>query len=96
LSNSLKFKGPESPKIHVSAEEGIAEWILSVRDNGTGVDPRFLEQVLLPFKRLHGKGVPGSGLGLAICQKIVLAHEGRIWVESDGEQGTTVHFTMAM
>jgi light-regulated signal transduction histidine kinase (bacteriophytochrome) len=96
LSNALKFRGDASPQVHLSMEEGSGEWILSVRDNGTGIDPRFLEQVLLPFKRLHGKGIPGSGLGLAICQKIVRAHAGRLWVESDGQQGTTVHFTIAM
>jgi signal transduction histidine kinase len=96
LSNALKFRCAGPPQIHISAEEGSGEWILSVRDNGTGVDPRFLEQVFLPFKRLHGKGVPGSGFGLAICHKIVRAHGGRIWVESDGQQGTTVRFTMAL
>jgi light-regulated signal transduction histidine kinase (bacteriophytochrome) len=96
IGNALKFRGTNSPKIHVSAEEGSSEWILSVRDNGSGVDPRFLEQVLLPFKRLHGKGVPGSGLGLAICDKVIRSHAGRIRVESDGQQGTSVHFTIAM
>ncbi|HEY1947121.1 MAG TPA: ATP-binding protein [Bryobacteraceae bacterium] len=96
IGNALKFRDTNSPHIHISAEEGSGEWILSVRDNGTGVDPRFLEQVLLPFKRLHGKGVPGSGLGLAICDKVVRSHAGRIWVESDGQQGTSVHFTIAM
>jgi signal transduction histidine kinase len=96
LGNALKFRGADPPQIHVSAEEGRGEWILSVRDNGTGVDPRFLEQVLLPFKRLHGKGVPGSGLGLAICDKVVRAHGGHIWLESDGQQGTRVYFTLPM
>jgi two-component system, chemotaxis family, sensor kinase Cph1 len=96
LSNALKFKAADSPQIHISAEEGSGEWILTVRDNGSGVDPRFLEAVLLPFKRLHGKGVPGSGLGLAICDKVVRAHAGRVWVESDGQQGTQVHFTLPM
>ncbi|HMF77585.1 MAG TPA: ATP-binding protein [Bryobacteraceae bacterium] len=95
LSNALKFRHAAPPQIQVSAEEGSGEWLLSVRDNGSGVDPRFLEQVLLPFKRLHGKQIPGSGLGLAICEKIVRAHRGRIWLESDGQQGTTVHFTVA-
>jgi signal transduction histidine kinase len=96
LSNSLKFKGANSPQIHISAEEGSGEWILTVRDNGSGVDPRFLEAVLLPFKRLHGKGVPGSGLGLAICDKVVRAHAGRLWLESDGQQGTRVSFTLPL
>jgi light-regulated signal transduction histidine kinase (bacteriophytochrome) len=95
LDNALKFRGSEPPAIDISAEERSGEWVLSIRDNGAGVDPAFREQVLLPFKRLHGKSVPGSGLGLAICDKIVRAHGGRLWLESDGKQGTTVHFTVA-
>jgi light-regulated signal transduction histidine kinase (bacteriophytochrome) len=96
LSNALKFRGADSPRIHISAEEGSGEWILAVRDNGSGVDPRFLEAVLLPFKRLHGKGVPGSGLGLAICDKVVRAHAGRLWLESNGQQGTSTYFTLPL
>ncbi len=94
ISNSLRFRRSTPPQVHISAEEGSEDWIISVHDNGIGVDPRFLEQVLLPFKRLQGKGVPGSGLGLAICAKIVHAHAGRIWLQSDGQQGTTVYFTL--
>lgn len=99
LGNALKFR-PSEPtqtdrvQIRISVEEGSAEWIISVQDNGGGIDPRFLEQVLLPFKRLHGKQVPGSGLGLAICDKIIRAHGGRIWLESDGQRGTTARFTL--
>jgi signal transduction histidine kinase len=51
---------------------------------------------LLPFKRLHNSQTPGSGLGLAICDKILRAHEGRIWVESDGAHGVTVRFTLPL
>ena len=94
LSNSLKFRSSAAPEIAVCAEQGTAECIVSVRDNGLGIDPRFSEQVFLPFKRLHGNGIPGSGLGLAICSKILRAHQGRIWVESDGHSGATVRFTL--
>jgi signal transduction histidine kinase len=94
LSNSLKFRSAAAPEIVVSAEQGIAECTITLRDNGLGIDPPFCEQVFLPFKRLHGKSIPGSGLGLAICSKIVRAHKGRIWAESDGRTGTTVRFTL--
>ncbi len=95
LSNSLKFRSPEIPKIRIAAEQGSDECVISVEDNGVGIDPRFREHVLLPFKRLHSNGAAGGcGLGLAICQKVVSAHGGRIWIESDGEHGTSVRFAL--
>jgi len=95
LNNSLKYQRSEAtPEITITAEQGSGECTISLRDNGVGIDPRFCEQVLLPFKRLHGPEVPGSGLGLAICQKIVFAHQGRIRIESDGSHGTAVSFTL--
>jgi light-regulated signal transduction histidine kinase (bacteriophytochrome) len=95
LSNAIKFRGEASPVIEISAEENGGGYTVSVRDNGSGIDPRFHDQVFLPFKRLHGKNIPGTGLGLAICRKIVQAHGGRIWVESDGKTGSNVKFTLS-
>jgi signal transduction histidine kinase len=94
LSNSLKFRSAAAPEIAIDAGQGTDECTVTVRDNGSGIDPAFCEQVLQPFKRLHGKEVPGSGLGLAICDKIIRAHHGRLWVESDGSHGSTVRFTL--
>jgi signal transduction histidine kinase len=94
LSNAIKFQADTTPEIEIAAEEGSEEYTISVRDNGPGIEARFHQEVFLPFKRLHSKGVAGSGLGLAICHKIMRAHGGRIWVESDGEHGTTAKFTL--
>lgn len=94
LSNSLKFHSNSPPEISIGVEQGTDECTITIRDNGVGIEPRFCEQVLLPFKRLHGHEIEGNGLGLAICSKILRAHQGRICVESDGVQGTAVHFTL--
>ena len=94
LSNSLQYRSDAPPEILITAEQGTDECTVTVKDNGIGIDPRFREQVLLPFKRLHGNGLSGNGLGLAICDKIVRAHRGRLWVESDGPPGATVRFTL--
>jgi light-regulated signal transduction histidine kinase (bacteriophytochrome) len=96
LSNSLKFRSNATPEISIAAEQGTDEYTVILRDNGSGIDPAFCDQVILPFKRLHGKDVPGSGLGLAICDKIIRAHNGRLWVESNGAQGVTVRFTIPL
>lgn len=95
MTNSLKFRSPDTPQIHVSAQRGPdAMWEFSFRDNGIGVAPEYHERVFGVFKRLAGRDIPGTGIGLAICRKIVEAHRGRIWMESEAGQGATVKFTL--
>jgi light-regulated signal transduction histidine kinase (bacteriophytochrome) len=71
------------------------DWVISVRDNGIGIEPQYSEKVFGIFKCLHSRDkYPGSGMGLAICRKIVSRHEGRIWVESELGKGATFRFTV--
>jgi len=96
LRNSLCFRSTTPPEIIISAEQGTDEATITLRDNGLGIDPQFCAEALLPFKRLHGKDLSASGLGLAICEKIIRAHAGRLWLESDGSTGTVAHFTLPL
>lgn len=95
VTNAIKFRSAEAPKIHLSvqrAAEGM--WQFSLRDNGIGIAPEYHERVFGVFKRLASRDVPGTGIGLAICRKIVEAHRGQIWIESEARQGATVKFTL--
>jgi len=96
ISNALKYTRPgEPPRIHISAQHDANLWSFSVRDNGIGIEAQHLENIFVPFKRLHAaEEVPGSGLGLAICQRIIGRYRGRIWVDSTCGQGSTFHFTI--
>lgn len=95
FANAILYRGQEPPRVQVAAEETDDGYLISVADNGVGIDPQYLETVFLPFKRLQGKNIPGNGLGLAVCRKIVRAHGGRIWVESAGKgHGATFKFTV--
>lgn len=94
IGNAVKYRGDRRPQIHVSAEAREADWLLSVRDNGIGIDPRYTQTIFGMFKRLHGQEYPGTGIGLAICQRIVERYGGRIWVESRLGEGSTFWFTL--
>ena len=95
LSNAIKFKGPQIPRIHLSAERREKEWVFSLRDNGIGIDPQYSERIFVLFQRLHTNAeYPGTGIGLALCKKIVERHGGRIWMESQLGQGTIFYFTL--
>ena len=94
ISNSIKYRGEETPRIHVSAERDGEGWVFAVRDNGIGIDPQDADRVFGMFKRLHGSEIPGTGIGLALCRKIVERQGGRIWVGSEKARGATFRFTI--
>ena len=89
IDNAIKFRGERRAEIHVSAISGKKNWVLSVRDNGIGIDPRYAKRIFAAFKRIHNDDYPGSGVGLAIAKRIMERHGGRIWVESELGQGAT-------
>jgi len=95
LDNAVKFMGEQgTPHIEVGAEPQAATLLLWVRDNGMGIEARYLDKVFGLFEKLdaHGDGV---GMGLAIVRRIVEVHGGRIWAESAGlGRGTTFFFTL--
>jgi light-regulated signal transduction histidine kinase (bacteriophytochrome) len=97
IGNGLKYHGTEPPHVHVSAEPGVRknEWIVSVRDNGIGIDAKYFGRIFEIFKRLHDqKEYPGTGIGLAVCRRVVERHGGTIWVESEPGHGSNFRFSI--
>lgn len=94
ISNSIKFRGSDPPRIHVSSSDDEHELVFSIQDNGIGIDPSYHEQIFGLFKRLHGRQYPGTGLGLPICKRIVEQYGGRIWLESEPGQGSIFRFAV--
>jgi len=94
IGNALKYRGEQTPRIRVSAVNENGMWRLAVADNGIGIDPQYHHDIFGIFTRLHGKTIPGTGIGLAICQRVVERYGGRIWVQSQTNQGATFYFTL--
>jgi two-component system sensor histidine kinase VicK len=98
VSNARKYS-PEGGQVHVTASAGPEEAVtVTVADDGLGIEAEAIPRLFGEFYRVQTpdrQGISGTGLGLSICRKIILAHQGEIWAESDGPgQGTRFHFTL--
>jgi PAS domain S-box-containing protein len=95
VGNALKFRGDRLVQIHVEVRQQEATWLFSVRDNGIGIAPEYLNRLFRMGERLHSRTkFPGHGIGLATCKKIVERHGGQIWIESESDKGSTFYFTL--
>lgn len=96
LANAITYRQGPAPAIRVQAAPGEHhDWVLSVADNGIGIEAQHHERIFEIFKRLHtAQEFPGTGIGLAMCRRIVERHGGLIWVTSVVGQGSTFAFTM--
>ena len=89
VENAIKYGQPESGRatLAFSTDEAPHATILSVADNGPGIETRFQDQIFTIFQQLDAGG-EGTGIGLAIVRKIAEAHGGCAWVESVVGNGT--------
>jgi PAS domain S-box-containing protein len=98
VGNARKYS-PDGGKIAVTAAPGPGAAVtVTVADEGLGIEAEAIPRLFGEFYRVQSpdrQGISGTGLGLSICRKIIRAHQGEIWAESDGPgQGTQVRFTL--
>lgn len=93
--NAIKFSG-RGGTVRVSAAGEDGGVLFRVADNGPGIPPEEQDRIFLKYYREPGvrDSIDGAGLGLAISKRIVLAHGGRIWIESEPGKGATFCFTL--
>ena len=74
----------------------IPALVVFVRDNGIGIGPDDRERIFQPFERLKQHEAPGTGIGLAIVKKITELYQGKVWVESEPDRGSTFYVTLPL
>ncbi|AFZ60621.1 AAA family ATPase [Anabaena cylindrica FACHB-243] len=96
LSNAIKYTSYKSiAHIEVGYEVMDGEGVYLIRDNGSGFDMQYADNLFGVFQRLHREqDFEGTGIGLAIVQRIIQRHGGHIWVEAAVDQGATFYFTL--
>jgi two-component system, chemotaxis family, sensor kinase Cph1 len=95
LGNAFKFRADPPLRIELSALRDTQEWVITVRDNGVGVDAEQATRIFGMFSRADDR-IDGAGIGLAVCRRIVEAHGGRIWVEPAAGGGSAFRFTLPL
>ena len=103
VSNAVCYLGDtREPSIEIGRRtdadsSAMRQVLLFVRDNGMGIAPEDQDRVFGLFERLSPQEATGSGVGLAVAQRVVEAHGGKIWVESEGPgRGATFCFTLPL
>ncbi len=95
ISNAIKYMGDQpSPKIEIGGHQKDGKVEVFVKDNGMGIEKKNTETVFGLFKKISNES-DGTGVGLALVKRIIEAHQGSIWVESEGlGKGSTFYFTL--
>ena len=93
ISNALKYSTEErAVQIDISSKSLKSHYLISVKDNGIGIEEEYFDKIFIIFQRLHTKEqFQGNGMGLAITKKIVEKLNGKIWVESEHGKGSTFY-----
>ena len=96
VDNAAKFMGDQAePRIEIGlrGHEIDGKPILFVKDNGIGIAAEHYDRVFGLFNKLNMES-EGTGIGLAIVRRIIEVHGGRIWIESEPDNGATFLFTL--
>jgi len=94
LDNAIEYSGDSPSQIHVGADRQGEEWVISVSDDGIGMEPENTDRIFEVFESLQGQDDDGTGIGLALVERIIERHGGDIRVESEPGEGSTFSFTL--
>ncbi|MEO5891425.1 MAG: ATP-binding protein [Ferruginibacter sp.] len=94
LSNGIKYSN-NNTNVAINISQDDCNVVVSVKDEGLGISPKQLPKIFGRFFRAEKtKNLEGIGLGLYLCRRIVEAHNGKIWAESEEGKGSTFFFSI--
>ena len=94
MGNALKFSH-QTPFVQINGKEENGEVILTIKDNGVGINKEYSSKIFVIFQQLNKKNeFEGTGVGLTICKNIVEKYNGKIWFDSEENKGTTFYISI--
>jgi len=94
ISNSMKFS-KKKPRIEINCLKISGDFVFSVSDNGIGIESKYFRTIFDSFQKLNRNNeYPGSGLGLTMAKQIIDLHNGKFYVKSEPNRGSTFYFTL--
>jgi light-regulated signal transduction histidine kinase (bacteriophytochrome) len=96
VGNAVKYHSADRPPVvRLSAVRDGPDWLVTIDDNGIGIDPQYAERIFAIFQRLHLRDeYAGTGIGLALCRRIVDFHRGRLWLDQKDAPGARFRLTL--
>jgi len=95
IANSIKHNDKKRPEIEIGCtDETDKDFKFYVKDNGVGIRPEYHGKIFEIFRRLERNDSEGTGAGLTIVKRIIEAHGGTVWVQSEVGKGSTFYFTI--
>lgn len=97
IDNAIKYSNPENTEINISLLGEGDYSVIKIRDNGTGIEEKDINNIFDSFYRAdqsRNSNTGGSGLGLSIVKRIIDKHDGEVNVISKKEEGTIVIFKL--
>jgi light-regulated signal transduction histidine kinase (bacteriophytochrome) len=93
IQNAIKYNDKEAGIIEIGSSETETELQFYIKDNGIGIAAQYQSKIFDVFSKLHSND-PSSGIGLSIVKKIIDLYQGKIWLESQENIGTTFYFSL--